>query len=325
MLDRKRNVVLLSIILSLVLFSCGNSPHEEDLLIINTHTTENGEEKSTVDDDETGSAVKLIIDSIVFKFKQDAPGDLQGADCYDGIMFQFCDHFSYAAGYDMNTLNRIALFKTPSVSSYHCNNADFSNTFYDENDRFPLLYISQFRDNDRCIIVCRIIQEKNNYSLKVVQTIQLPYDHSVIGYYTDAVLDNENGYMYVYSYDSTKYNSISIHKFKMPEFIENESVVLTNDDIIESFGNGYCKHPQGAIIKDGLLYMVEGVPNWGTEVYLRVTNLENKSHIRVSFSNLQTEWVWEPEDVFFYNDDLYCVSNFCRGVFKMSIRFEEAL
>jgi hypothetical protein len=317
-----KNITLLFFFFLLVLLSCSNTPQEDDMLIIIQPTTDEVEDSLTVGEKEEESSVKLVIDSIVYKFSQVAAGDLQGADCYDGVMFQFCDMFSYASCYDMETYKRLSLFKTPSVSSYHCNNADFSNIFYDENDRFPLLYISQFRDNDRCVIVCRIIQEGMKFTIRVVQKIQLPMDHSIIGYYTDAVLDNENGFMYVYSYNSTKYNSISLHKFKMPEFREDETVVLTNDDIIESFNNGYCKHPQGAKIKDGLLYMVEGVPNWGTEVYLRVTNLENKSHARVSFSKMQTEKIWEPEDIFFYNDELYCASNFCKGVYKMSIRFE---
>lgn len=317
-----KNITLLFFVFLLILLSCSNTSEEDDMLIIIQPTTDEVEDSLTVGEKEGESSAKLVIDSIVYKFSQVAAGDLQGADCYDGVMFQFCDKFSYASCYDMETYKRLSFFKTPSVSSYHCNNADFSNIFYDENDRFPLLYISQFRNNDRCVIVCRITQEKNVYSIRVVQKIQLPMDHSIIGYYTDAVLDNENGFMYVYSYNSTKYNSISIHKFKIPEFREDETVVLTNDDIIESFNNGFCRHPQGAIIKNGLLYMVEGVPNWGTEVYLRVTNLKNKSHARVSFSKMQTDRTWEPEDIFFYNDELYCASNFCQGVYKMSIRFE---
>ena len=106
-----KNVTPLIFVLLLFLLSCSNTKQEEDLLIVNMPTTDEMEDSLTVGGKEEESSVKLIIDSIVYKFSQVAAGDLQGADCYDGIMFQFCDRFSWASCYDMRTYNRLSFLK----------------------------------------------------------------------------------------------------------------------------------------------------------------------------------------------------------------------
>ena len=257
--------------------------------------------------------LKITIDSLNYIFSIIGAGSMQGADCYNNLLFQFCDKFKYAYCYDITNGNRVALFHfsgAPDGYNYHCNNADFSQTFYNDDDEFPLVYVSQ--SSPRHVVVGRIARKKNAFTMDVVQTIVLSGIPSA-----DVVIDKENGYMYAYVYNMDK---LILYKYKIPEYNLSDRIVLTKDDILETIDIGHVTYRQGATIKDGFLYMLDGVPNWGTEVYIKVVNLENGSYSRISFSH-NFGFYYEAEDVFFYNNELYCTTNFGKGVYKVCMSY----
>ncbi len=260
--------------------------------------------------------LKITIDSLVFQFVVLGPGSMQGADCYDRYLFQFCDGFHYASCYDMSNGKEQAIFKFPGAPkgyNYHCNNADFSNTFYYEDDEYPLIYISQ--NAHKHVVVCRISRTNNTFSLNVIQTIVFKDLYSL-----DITIDNENGYMY--NYAAVGGNKLRLLKYKIPDHRLSEEVTLTKEDILDTLDiDGYISDYQGARIKDGLFYFAEGVPNWGSDPCIRIVNLSNGSYSRF---NLKTLFGFnhELEDLFFYNDELYCATNYGKGIFKVCLSFD---
>lgn len=259
--------------------------------------------------------LKITIDSIALQFIVLGPGSMQGADCYDKFLFQFCDGFDYATCYDMSNGNRQALFKflgAPEGYNYHCNNADFSNDFYYDDDEFPLIYISQ--NAHRHVVVCRIVRSNNSFSLDVVQTIIFKDLYSL-----DIAIDNENGYMY--NYAAIGRNKLRLLKYKIPDYRLSGEVTLTKEDIMDTLDvSGYISDYQGAKIKGNFLYLAEGVPSWGSEPCIRIVNLRNGSYSRFNLTRL-FGFYYELEDVFFYNDELYLATNYGKGVYKICMSF----
>lgn len=259
--------------------------------------------------------LKITIDSLNYIFSIIGAGSMQGADCYNNLIFQFCDKFKHAYCYDITNGNRVALFHfsgAPDGYNYHCNNADFSDTFYYEDDEFPLIYISQ--NAHRHVVVCRIVRTSDSFSLDVVQTIVFKDIYSL-----DIALDNENGLMY--NYAATSGNNLRLLKYKIPDYRLPGEVTLTKEDILDTLDiAGYISDYQGAKIKDGLFYFAEGVPNWGSEPCIRIVNLENGSYSRYNLTKL-FGFYYELEDVFFYNNELYCTTNFGKGVYKVCLNY----
>lgn len=66
--------------------------------------------------------------------------------------------------------------------------------------------------------------------------------------------------------------------------------------------------------------MIFGVPAWGDTVWLRIFNLETKTEV-VRYNLSEQGFKGEPEGIFFYNDELYCVTN-NSGIYKIRFRIE---
>lgn len=257
--------------------------------------------------------LKVSIDSLIFQFAAIGNGSMQGADCYGKYFFQFSSGFKYAYCYDMTNGKRLASFKLPGAPEgldYHCNNADFSNTFYDDDDEFPLIYVSH--PNSGHVSVCRIIRKQNTFTLDVVQTIV--YTHLTN---PDITIDKENGYMYASSY---KNGTVHLYKYYIPDHHIPGEVLITQEKMLETFDTGYTVNRQGSIIKKNYYYLVEGVPNQGTDVFIKIVNLHNGSYSRINLSKT-CGFYCEPEDVFFFNGDLYCATNSGKGVYKVYMSF----
>lgn len=326
-----RRIMLLPILLFIIISCSGgddfieekkNSLYEETDIIVydtiyHTHKDSLGDEVvDTIITERTETIrndLKISIDSLVFQYVNSCYGSMQGADCHGKYFFQFNNSFTYASCYDMTDGNRVALFKLPGTPDglvYHCNNADFSNFFYNDDDEFPLVYVSH--PNSGHVSVCRITHMQKSFTLDVVQTIVFTHLTN-----PDITIDNENGYMYASSY---KNGTVHLYKYKTPDYHISGEVYIDPNDILETMDTGYTVNRQGSIIKDNYYYLVEGIPDQGTDVFIKVVNLKNGSYSRINLSKT-CGFNWEPEDVFFYNNELYCVTNYGKGVYKVYISF----
>ena len=247
----------------------------------------------------------------------------QGADCYGKYLFQFrADHSSIDI-LDMQEREFVSSIQLMSLGSdYHCNNVDFSGIFYDGRDPFPLLYSSHQGQSARCILVDRIISDGYRFELETVQRITIPSDvDAPLRFTPDAIVDKDNNCIYVYTGNTIPITAFYIYKFRLPSLNEGEIVTLGRSDILGSWV--ICDIPanykQGGMIKDGIMYFMEGVPFWNTDNILRIVDLNAGVYKLV---NLTTAFdaVWEPEDIFIYDNVFYIASNRA-GIFRVECNF----
>lgn len=244
-------------------------------------------------------------------------GSVQGADCYGDYLFQFQDHNEAVFIYNLAHKSFVKKVDLEPNSSNHCNQVSFSTIFYDENDNFPLLYVSGARSAGyNQIQVYRIMGEDENIEIEQIQEIVLPKrNEENYCYWTCSILDNENCFLYAYASNV----STRLIKFSIPDYNE-ETVVLTDSDIHEYIPLEHIDHQQGGIIRNNFFYMIYGVPAWGDTVWLRIFNLETKTEV-VRYNLSELDFKGEPEGIFFYNDELYCVTN-NSGIYKIRFRIE---
>lgn len=234
--------------------------------------------------------------------KQNSIGSVQGASCYGDFLFQFQNHNANVYIYNLKDKEHVYTFPMEPITSNHCNNASFSSIFYEADDEFPLLYVSgSGSGNYNHAQVYRIERNNNNiFSIIKVQEIILPKcNESNKLYWTGVIMDNENGFMYVYANHKT---SAQIAKFNIPDNSIPE-IILSDDDILEIFSLDKFTHQQGAVIRNGFLYVMDGVPQWGDTNYLRIIDL-NKHEDYALYNVSEMGFNQEFEGLTIYKDML---------------------
>lgn len=204
--------------------------------------------------------------------------------------------------------------RTPANSNlYHCNQSTFGTELYDPDDPFPLLYVSQNNNSSgRCFIEGYRIkpqkadgsQEYESFSIELVQTIYLPamsYDNSLGN--ANSAIDAENHFLYTYSRNNRpvedNYGICKITKFRLPS-ARQAVVTFEDDDIIDSFMlDCTAFNMQGGCIKDGTLYIGQGIPSKG-DLYFNIVDLEKRALVQ-RFPLKEYNVNWEPEGCFFYD------------------------
>lgn len=299
-------VLLLCMALS-TFASCDDDNYYEELLDIT-----NNMNSPSLDDEKN---------DLLLKIEKYMPQDwetsnLQAGDCYGDYFFQFENHNKRVFISNLRNKEFLGSIDIVANSKNHCNNVSFSRLFYDTNDEFPLLYVSGSQTGTyNNVQVYRIQRVDKSFSFTKVQEITLPKCSSENNlYWTGAVMDNENGFMYVYANS----NGAQIAKFNIPDFSQEEAV-LTEADILELFSLPSFTHQQGAVIRSGLLYVMDGVPQWGDTNYMRIIDLVNKTdYDKINISALGFENI-EFESLSYYEDCFITASNSNRGIF--TIRF----
>lgn len=136
---------------------------------------------------------------------------VQGMAIHNGIMVQ-AYHAGLCGLYDLSSHEKVGELQLSHGS--HCTNLSFGPEYYDSNDEFPLLYITNNQDNYD-LYVDRIDRK----GMSLVQTIKLP--ESYVNYYPIAVIDKENRFLYVLSYKQKSYtdstnNFLLLTKMRLP-------------------------------------------------------------------------------------------------------------
>ena len=236
---------------------------------------------------------------------------VQGADCFKSYVCLFCADHSNLQILDMINKEQVSAISLPSLgSAYHCNNVDFSSTFYDENDFFPLLYSSHQGKNARCVLVDRLFMDGGKFKAKTIQRIDIPYEiDEALRFTPDALIDNQNKCLYVYTGNTIPITDFYIFKFRLPMITEG-AVRLTKEDIMSAWviQDNPSYYKQGGIVKNNILYIMEGVPGWNTDNIMRVIDLNNETYTLFNLTELYNA-VWEPEDIFIYDENLYVLSS----------------
>lgn len=248
---------------------------------------------------------------------QSAGGYVQGAACYGDYLFQFLDSNTAVNIYNLRKKDYVETVEMVPIKSNHCNNASFSSFFYNGTDEFPLLYVSGDSSSYNHVQVYRIIKVGDSFTFVQIQEITLPKATKENNlYWSGVILDNDNNCMYIYANS----NGAQIAKLNIPD-INQKEVVLTDEDIMEQYTLEKFTHQQGAVIYKGMMYVFDGVPQWGDTNYLRIIDLERKENfatINITEKGLKRE----PEGAFMWNDILYCATN-NSGIYKVKLDFLE--
>ena len=239
---------------------------------------------------------------------------VQGASSYGDYLFQFENYNTNVYIYNLKTKIFIEKVSLTANSNNHCNNASFSNIFYEEEDEFPLLYVSGSRNGQyNHAQVYRILKTNSHFIFIQIQEIVLPTcDEKNNLYWTGIIMDNENNYMYIYA----NKNGAEIAKLNIPDTHLPE-LILTEEDILEQFSLNKFKHQQGAVISNGLLYVMDGVPGWGDTNYLRIIDLEKHEDYAI-YNVSEMGFNQEFEGLTVYKDMLIAPTN-GSGIFSIKL------
>lgn len=264
----------------------------------------------------------------------------QSAACYDDYLVYVSKKVSRVYLYNLASKKTLYTCKLEpknehrgTTEVFHSNNSSFSKYKYEEDDFFPLLYVSHRENNDlRGVLdVYRIIPFKKDDSLdfdsisvQQVQTIYFPVmsDKNALGS-PWAAIDLDNDKIYTYSRNNRKrasnYMKCRISEFDLPKVGVSEptEVFLNDEDIADTYELDFnIGLAQGACIRDGMLYIAQGVPKKGN-VYIRAIDLRDKL-LKDSY-NLKTAGLRdEPEGCFFWHDKLM-ISTISKHIYEIKI------
>lgn len=260
----------------------------------------------------------------------------QSAALYDKYLFIVKDKFASVTLYNMETKAQVYTWNTgQSVNTWHCNQTSFGAAKYDENDMFPVVYVSMRPDSgsNRSIVhVYRIIPTLTNdvvssFTMTLVQTINLPAmtEQNGLGL-PNATIDTEKGWMWTYSRNTMDGQSTSglatFTKFAIPALFDGggnaiTTVTLEDSDIKDSFMDKWQIYDnQGAFIRNGKMYMMRGVPGTDNICECNVIDLYFK-RTRVSRVDLYENGARsEPEGCFYYNDTI-CYTVNGAGIYRI--------
>lgn len=188
---------------------------------------------------------------------------------------------------------------TPPI---HMNNINCGRKYKPE-DRFPILYISEANNERRCFVT-RLSNNASQYS--ILQIIKYTGEKYASYNCMDWFLDNDGEFIYAYGPYNPTVSEYSVIKFSLPP-INQESVVFTDDDIIDDFIiNTDVLIPQGTKMRNGILHTVYGFntdeyPSW----YVKY-DLDNKKMI--SKMKLDKR-LGEPEAVSFFQNKTIISNN----------------
>ncbi len=274
----------------------------------------------------------ITIDTLVFKpldvslyMEQHhiGSGSLQAADCYNDYLFQFQNLNDSVFIYELNSKRYLGSVALPRNYSNHCNNVSFSRIFLNENDLFPLLYVSgSGKGTYNNVQVYHIIKDSIFFTISKIQEIVLPTANTENNlYWTNVAIDNENGFMYVYANGD---NKGQIAKFNIPNASVNQ-IKLKNEDILELFTVSIFEHAQGGFIKDNILHVITGVPHWGDRTTLRMIDLKRKNDLYTyNISELGFPTI-EFESLSSYKDGMVSAANgnMGQGIYYIKIKNRE--
>ena len=219
----------------------------------------------------------------------------------------------------------------------HSNSVSFGKEYYAEGDEFPLLYSNVYNNyektDDKRIGVCcvyRIMRTEagvERFTSKLVQIIEIGFveDASLWKMSEEAhsrrpfgnfIVDKETGLLWAFVMrectEKTRYfsfNTPNVHEGEFDEAYGAKKVVLNKEDIIEYFDTEHHRYMQGACVRDGKMYSLEGF-NLTYDVNrppaLRIIDLKEKKQV---FYAMLGDYGYEkePEVIEFYGDVCLCI------------------
>lgn len=230
----------------------------------------------------------------------------QGAAVSGELLFQFYNTNPRISIYNLQTKQLVQEIPLTARKTFHCNNANFGNEYYDKQDTYPLLYVSMENEAEHKCLVYRITGEEGSMKADVVQTIIYPEPKVLSLYYPNAIIDAQNGCMWLTGYSTANWhaavgNKTKYVKFRLPSLKEGD-ITLKPEEVLTTCVLPSMTATQGAICLNGKIYQMFDV---GPTTYLRVFNGNAiETEVKLHEAGLSVE----PENIFFYKGNLYYTS-----------------
>ena len=234
------------------------------------------------------------------------------ATCYNGLLFQFIDGNNYVYVHDAENGDLIQTIQMDdSNPQYHNNSVSFGDKKYQDSDKFPLLYASQENAAQNKCNVYRVIGERGNMNLVLVQTIHYPTNSETKLYYHNCMIDGKNNYIIIGGLRNQQWqrdnkNIINYMYFKLPDITQGSDIQLNILDMIArtpDFKN--MPTTQGGFCYNGLLYQCFGVDTPQLFMIFDINKMFFMSQINLS----DEVGNYEPEGAFVYNNRIHIVYN----------------
>lgn len=261
---------------------------------------------------------KFYIPLYYMSFKITSSNSVQGGAVYGDYYIQFTDKQSSFTVIDLKNRKVVQDTVLTPVDTYHCNNVNFSDVFYDENDVFPLLYVSMENIAEHKVLVYRLVGNVGEIALQLIQTITFDAPESCNVYYPNACIDNDNGLLIQIGYTTNSYqksdtNKIIFNIFNLPN-LSNSNISLPDNEKINSFTLPSLHATQGSFVLDGKIYQVYGITD---EKWIKVIDISTGKIVTSIDLNNQNTILGEQETLFVWNNELYTVGiNKC--IYKLS-------
>lgn len=222
----------------------------------------------------------------------------QGIAILGDSLFQFYDTNNQIDIYDLNKKELVATISLKAETTTHCNNIDFSNIYYNEDDIFPLVYVEE-RGRLHRTVVYRIMEKDSDYKAEKIQTINFTPCS-----WCTTTLDDKGNYMWVYYSNDT--NGRLYSKIKMPDLdMAYKAVNLDEETCLENIPLTSTKVGQDATVHNGFMYHLHGYSN---EAELRITDLKSlKENSIIDLTGIGFRG--EPEGISFWNNTLLIVNS----------------
>lgn len=243
---------------------------------------------------------------------------VQGGAVYGDYYIQLTDQFASFSIIDLKNKSVLQHSQLTPVSTYHCNNANFSDVFYDANDVFPLLYVSMENIAEHKVLVYRLVGDIGEITLQLIQTITFDAPETCHCYYPNACIDNDNELIIQIGYSTNSYqksstNELVFNVFSLPS-LSSTDIDLPDSDKISSFTLPSLHAAQGAFVYDGKLYQTYGISG---ERWIKAIDVSRGKIVTSINLNNQSTITGEQETLFAWNDELYIVG-VNKNVFKLS-------
>ena len=261
---------------------------------------------------------KFYMPLYYMSFTIASSNSIQGGAVYGDYYIQFTDKQSSFTIIDLKNRKVVQDTALTPVDTYHCNNVNFSDVFYSNDDLFPLVYVSMENIAEHKVLVYRLVGNIGEITLQLIQTITFDAPESCNVYYPNACLDNENGLLIQMGYTTNSYqksdtNKIIFNIFNLPS-LSNSNVSLPDNEKIDNFTLPSLHATQGSFVLDGKIYQVYGISG---EKWIKVIDISTGKIVTSIDLNNQNTIIGEQETLFVWNNELYTVGiNKC--IYKLS-------
>lgn len=196
-------------------------------------------------------------DYTISSFRNITVANCQGIAVYNNILFQFRGSSSVndlVCIYDLTDGSTI--YSNLTIDSDHGDSATFSNEFYDQNDEFPLLYVTA--DTTPAIIY---INRVTRNSATLIKTLKFP---DSAGYYGAGAFDFANNICYLLAYKKNNYqtsdsgtNTTVVSKWDLSNLTDNGDGTYT-PAYISQYERAFIYVMQGLTYHDGYIWICSG-------------------------------------------------------------------